>query len=297
MLPKILHKVWIGPKQENLSYSDEWLNYFPDHQLIVWDNEKIRPYIKELHDMLGEIPKITFTSACDILRLLILRDHGGIYLDHDIEIFNDFRHLLVDSDCFLTFQYPSTEAPGKYKTGTSMRDILTNFNDESFKVSDSLVTTGEVKDGLFINSEDYVNNCFIASIPKSELVNVTIDKWISNYRKSDDERYPMSDWTFGPSSITDASNFLGIKLNGETQHSSKVTVFNRKHLHPLHGSERLYDQELYNIELNRYRNSTDCYAFHHHTFTNAKDYILSFNNSEDFLKQKYSYYHWIQNEL
>jgi len=297
MLPKILHKVWIGPKTENLSYSDKWLNYFPDHELIIWDNEKILPYINKLHKILEEIPKITFTSACDILRLLILRDHGGIYMDHDVEVFRDFRHLLIDSECFLTFQYPQTEEPGKYKTGTSMHNILTNFNDECFEVSKSLVMDGEVNRGLFINSGDYINNCFIASIPKSELIEVAINKWISNYKKSDDERYLMSDWTFGPSSITDACNFLGIILNGRTQYSKKVTVFNRKHLHPLHGSERLYDQELYSNEMIKYKDESDCYAFHHHTFTNANEYISSFSDPENFIKQKYSYYYWIKNEF
>lgn len=297
MLPKILHKIWIGTKKENLSYSDKWLNYFPDHKLIVWDNQKIIPYIEELHNLLKEIPKITFTSACDILRLLILREHGGIYMDHDVEVFKDFRHMLVHSECFLTFQYPPTDMPGKYKTGTSMRDILTNFNDECFQVSNSLVKDGEVHKGLFINSEDYINNCFIASTPNSELLQVAIKKWINNYKKPDNERYPMSDWTFGPSSITDAAKSLGIILNGKTQNLQKITVFDRRHLHPLHGSERLYDQEYYTIAMNKCKNDIDCFAFHHHTFTNAGDYVSSFNNSVDFQKQKYSYYYWIKDEL
>lgn len=283
-IPKILHKIWIGSKQDNLNFSRNWLSFFPDHKLIVWDNKSLQPYMNEIENLLEPIPKLNFTSASDIFRLLILRDYGGIYMDHDIEIIKNFSHLLeTGSNTYLTFQYPPSLNPGAYKKGTTLKNILEN--------KDAVILEGDTIDGCLININDYVNNCFIASNPRSQFIDLAIQLWMDNYFKTENDKFTMSDWSAGPASITKASNIMGINLNGITQTNNGITVFHKDHLHPVHGGQRLYNKEAYDEKLKYYRNYFDCYAIHHHVFTNGQEYYQSLDTDE-YLKQKYSYTFW-----
>jgi mannosyltransferase OCH1-like enzyme len=40
-IPKIIHQVWIGPKEPPLKWMETWQQKYPDWEYILWDNEKV----------------------------------------------------------------------------------------------------------------------------------------------------------------------------------------------------------------------------------------------------------------
>lgn len=95
MIPKKIHYCWIGgnplPKSAEKCIKS-WKKYCPDYEIIEWnetnyDFSKL-PFMKEAYD----VKKFGFVP--DYARLDIIYNHGGIYLDTDVEIIRSFDELL-----------------------------------------------------------------------------------------------------------------------------------------------------------------------------------------------------------
>jgi len=100
-IPKTIHYCWFGdPYPENIKRCIEsWKKYLPDYQLVLWDGERI-----DINSMLWlkqayENKKYAFVS--DYIRFYALYNHGGIYLDTDVEVLKSFDDLL-DRQYFLS---------------------------------------------------------------------------------------------------------------------------------------------------------------------------------------------------
>jgi hypothetical protein len=109
-IPKVLHYIWIGgaplPKafQDNI---DQWQRLMPDYRIVRWDERNFdvhgHPWMRKMYAERG------FAFASDYMRLKILHEHGGIYLDTDtwlkkrLDPFLD-DHLIVpfEFDCHLS---------------------------------------------------------------------------------------------------------------------------------------------------------------------------------------------------
>lgn len=87
LIPKKIHYMWLGKKEipDNLQKCiDSWRKYCSDYQIIEWneDNYDIlkHPYMKQAYEnrAYGFVP--------DYARLDILYNHGGFYLDTDVEL-------------------------------------------------------------------------------------------------------------------------------------------------------------------------------------------------------------------
>lgn len=295
MIPKLIHKIWLGPNPDPSTFSDDWQRLFPNHQIIHWDNCSLEPYFDKVDELLNGTPSITITSASDILRLLILQDHGGIYLDHDIQIVKNFEHMLVDSDAFATFQFPPSPCRAYYKPGTTLIDIIgsTQRTHEFEKKHDDYIT-GELNDSQFINTTDYVNNCFIASIPHSKFIELAIDCWVKNYNRPDELKYPFSDWGCGPATMSDAARQLGIELTGETQSTPSLAVYHMRHFHPVNGCMRMEDENKLNDLIEQNKSLDDCYTIHHGVYTGAPEFVNSFFDNKDHDQYRYSYQSFIK---
>ncbi|MGN0798564.1 MAG: glycosyltransferase family 32 protein [Christensenellales bacterium] len=87
MIPKVIHYVWVGgnpltPLAEKCIKS--WKAYCPDYEIKRWDesnfdiNENV--FCKEAY----ENKKWAFVS--DYIRLKVLYEEGGIYMDSDVEV-------------------------------------------------------------------------------------------------------------------------------------------------------------------------------------------------------------------
>lgn len=100
MIPKIIHYCWYGRKKKPKLIRDcikSWKLHLPDYEIIEW-NEKnsdlTSSFVKEVY----KLKKWAFVA--DFIRLKVLYENGGIYLDTDMMVLKSFDSLLFD-ECFL----------------------------------------------------------------------------------------------------------------------------------------------------------------------------------------------------
>jgi hypothetical protein len=251
MVPKILHYIWIGPYEDPLNCRATWIPIMSNYKLQVWDNNSSIHYIKKSIDMLGGIKNVegkSYTYLSDLMRLLILKDHGGIYLDHDFLILKNFD-CLIKNDLTLTFQYKNEGIePKKFTKGKSLSEIVET----------------EYRDILFNYAT--VNNCFIATSANNFFIDMAIDLTLKNHFASKEEQFGMSDWGVGPEIFTRVAEGLGFDIAScVTQKIGKVTILNHTALHPIHGIQRtLNGLEYYESMIEAAKASEDTYAIHLH---------------------------------
>ena len=87
-IPKIIHQIWIGPKNPPTEYLNTWRNDYiknnPEYKYYFWKNQNIKqvlmrfPKLKKLYNI-----EKTWYGKADILRYMILYVYGGIYIDAD----------------------------------------------------------------------------------------------------------------------------------------------------------------------------------------------------------------------
>lgn len=88
MIPRILHQGWIGPKpmpDRERAWCDQMGKMNPGWKHHVFGNEILErygndPYVKALIDL-----KKAWAFVCDRIRMLLLRDEGGVWLDPDCQ--------------------------------------------------------------------------------------------------------------------------------------------------------------------------------------------------------------------
>ena len=107
MIEKKIHYIWFGNEknQKVKSCIESWKKYLPEYQIIEWSERNIdidslkkeNKFFKECYD------RKLWAYVADYLRVKILYEEGGIYLDTDIEIIKDISPLL-ENDLFLGFE-------------------------------------------------------------------------------------------------------------------------------------------------------------------------------------------------
>lgn len=95
MIPQIIHYCWFGgnPLPELAQKCiDSWKRYCPDYEIIEWNETNFDvnccDYVREAY----EAKKWAFVS--DVARLYALVNHGGIYMDTDVEVLRPLDDLL-----------------------------------------------------------------------------------------------------------------------------------------------------------------------------------------------------------
>ena len=93
-IPKKIHYVWVGPKPipaADLAYMETWQKLNPDFKIIQWDETKVDhskyPLVQKALD------EKRYALASDILRMIIIYQEGGIYLDTDVELLQPLESL------------------------------------------------------------------------------------------------------------------------------------------------------------------------------------------------------------
>ena len=95
-IPKTIHYCWFGGKplpplaQKCIA---SWKKFCPDYKIIEWNESNFDlnccDYVKEAY----EAKKWAFVS--DVARLYALVNHGGIYMDTDVEVLKPLDDLLL----------------------------------------------------------------------------------------------------------------------------------------------------------------------------------------------------------
>ena len=112
MIPKKIHYCWFGTKElpaEAKRCIDSWKKYCPDYEIIEWNEQNYdlnkNSYVKYTY----ENKKYAFLT--DYVRLDIIYNEGGIYLDTDVELIKNLDDLLVNKG------YIGMEQIGTINTG------------------------------------------------------------------------------------------------------------------------------------------------------------------------------------
>ena len=101
MIPKTIHYCWFGGKplpEKALRCIASWKKYCPDYRLQRWDETNFdltqNAYVRYCY----ENGKWAFLS--DYVRLAVVAEHGGIYLDTDVELLRPLDDLLGNKAYF-----------------------------------------------------------------------------------------------------------------------------------------------------------------------------------------------------
>ncbi|BBF44126.1 polysaccharide biosynthesis protein CpsM(V) [Lachnospiraceae bacterium KM106-2] len=95
LIPKTIHYCWFGrnpiPDQYKI-WMDSWKKYCPDYEIVEW-NEDNYDMTKNQY-MLQAYEQRKWGFVPDYARLDIIYNHGGVYLDTDVELINNIDDLL-----------------------------------------------------------------------------------------------------------------------------------------------------------------------------------------------------------
>lgn len=96
MIPKIIHYCWFGgkPKPDDVKqYIASWKKFCPDYEIREWNESNFdineNDYCREAY----EAKKWAFVT--DYVRLKVLYEYGGIYMDTDVEVVKPLDPLCV----------------------------------------------------------------------------------------------------------------------------------------------------------------------------------------------------------
>ena len=139
-IPKVIHYCWFGkgelpPLAKKCIKS--WEKYCPDYEIVLWNEENFdfscNRYMREAY----ESKKWAFVS--DYARLKIVYEHGGIYLDTDVEIIKPFDDLL-EKGAFMGFDEKGIVATGlgfgAEKGNEIIGEFLRDYDDIPFILED-----------------------------------------------------------------------------------------------------------------------------------------------------------------
>lgn len=112
MIPKKIHYCWFGgnPLPEDVKrYIESWKKYCPDYELIRWDESNYDVHKNTYVELAYQNKKWAFLT--DYARLDTIYEHGGIYLDADVELVHGLDDLL-QNNCYMGMEQVGTVNTG-----------------------------------------------------------------------------------------------------------------------------------------------------------------------------------------
>lgn len=139
MIPKKIHFCWFG-KNEYPSVVkkciESWNKYLPEFEVFLWNEDNFNLSLYPYAESAYKEKKYAFVS--DVCRLYVLREHGGIYLDSDVEILKPLDEFLhhkafsgFEDNCCIPTGIIASEKNGKW-----VSDMLEYYEGRSFYLPD-----------------------------------------------------------------------------------------------------------------------------------------------------------------
>ena len=181
MIPKTIHYCWFGrnPKPALVKKCiRSWKEHCPDYKVVEWNEDNFvlnaAPlYVRQAY----EAKKWAFVT--DYVRLHVIYEYGGIYLDTDVEVIRNLDDLL-NNKAYFGFETEQTvntgHGFGAEKGSPVLQDLMEVYQNISFLtqggVFDTLPcpernTAALQKHGLVPNGSEQVLDGYIHIYPES----------------------------------------------------------------------------------------------------------------------------------
>lgn len=137
-IPKKIHYCWFGenPKSELMKKCINSWKEKTDFEIIEWNEKNFDVNCHPFASKNYKLKKYAFLS--DFVRLKVIYEFGGIYLDTDVEIKKTFNTFL-NNDIFLGFMFNctlSTAIFGANKNNETIKKLLTLYdNDDPYSIN------------------------------------------------------------------------------------------------------------------------------------------------------------------
>lgn len=166
MIPRKIHYIWLGGKEKSKLTElciNSWYRSLEGYEIIEWNEESFNltelcsknRFLKRCY----ELKLWAFVS--DYLRLYILYNEGGIYLDTDVEVLNSFDTLL-NNKVFLGYEnggYIGTGIIGAEKGNHTIKRLLDFYDHEIWNVN--FYNNPIIFKYIYDNEPVYFNECTI----------------------------------------------------------------------------------------------------------------------------------------
>ena len=128
-IPKIIHYCWFGNAKKTKLIKKciaSWKTHLPDYDFMEWNegnSDLTHSFVKEAY----RLKKWAFVT--DYIRLKVLYDYGGIYMDTDMMVLKSFNNLLLN-DCFLgaeDHEYINFAIVGSSKKNDFIKKCLSEY--------------------------------------------------------------------------------------------------------------------------------------------------------------------------
>ena len=112
MIPKKIHYCWFGGNpltKDAQRCIESWKKYCPEYEIIRWDESNYNLHKNAYVEQAYKNKKWAFLT--DYVRLDVLYNFGGIYLDTDVELIRKIDDLL-QNNCYMGMEQVGTVATG-----------------------------------------------------------------------------------------------------------------------------------------------------------------------------------------
>ncbi len=158
MIPKKIHYCWIGGNPLPASAKkciDSWKKFCPDYEIIEW-NETNYDFTKNQY-MKDALEAKKWGFVPDYARLDIIYQHGGIYLDTDVEVVKSFDDMLQNKGYagFEDKEFVNLgQGFGAEKGNLVIKKLMDSYESLNFKNSDG---TLNLVASPILNTEELCN--------------------------------------------------------------------------------------------------------------------------------------------
>lgn len=103
MIPKIIHRIWLGPAEMPAAYrafGDAWKRLHPGWEVRTWTEPDL-PELEnaEIYDL---VP--SWSSKSDVVRFELMTQVGGVYADCDVEPLKPLDPIVESFDAFVGWE-------------------------------------------------------------------------------------------------------------------------------------------------------------------------------------------------
>lgn len=144
MIPKIINYCWFGRGEKTELFNKcikSWQKFCPDYEIIEWNENNFDVYQNDFVALAYKEKKYGFVP--DFARFFILYNHGGVYLDTDVEIIKNIDDLLKNKAFIGTEQKGHLINPGSgigaEKGSKIILEFMEFYKDKKFENNDGVL--------------------------------------------------------------------------------------------------------------------------------------------------------------